>query len=555
MTTTGAAGEGSPTRATGVLAGVSTVGLLLGALLFAASLTPSLIPRDALMQGALGGASFALGYLAGVVLDAAWRWLGLPRIGGRFGVVSAVLALAAAAAIVVAFLARGVEWQNSIRARMAMPPLESAGTLRVGLIAAGVAAVLFLLAFIFRRLVRFAAARLLRVVPPRIAFGGAVLFAATLFALVANGVILRASLNAIDLSYRALDEFIEPDTAPPADPMKTGSAASLLDWHHLGRAGRLYVASGPDAAAIAELAGRPAKEPLRVYVGLNAADDVAARAALAVAELERVRAFDRKVLVVAVPTGTGFMDPAAVDTLEVLHDGDVATVAMQYSYLQSWVSLLVEPGTGAATGRALFRAVYEHWAALPRDRRPRLYLYGLSLGALSSEQSFEFFEIVGDPFDGAVWSGPPFPSPGWRRATEAREPGSPAWLPRFGDGSAVRFTNQENHLGVGAPWGPMRIVYLQYASDPIVFFSPSLFWRPPDWLDAPRGPDVSPAVRWYPVVTALQVAADMAVSLNVPPGFGHLYAADDYIDAWVAVTEPAGWSADALARLKTHFRR
>ena len=275
---------------------------------------------------------------------------------------------------------------------------------------------------------------------------------------------------------------------------------------------------------------------------------------LALAEMLRVGAFARKVLVVAVPTGTGWMDPAATDTLEYLHGGDTAIVAVQYSYLSSPLSLLVEPGYSARSGRALFRTVYRHWASLPKDRRPRLYLYGLSLGAAGSEQSFRLHEVFADPFDGALWSGPPFTTPEWRTVTEERNPGSPAWLPRFGDGSMIRFTNQRNALDIpGATWGPMRIVYLQYASDPITFFSPDIFWRRPDWLDPPRGPDVSPELRWHPIVTGLQLALDMAVGLSVPIGYGHYFAPAHYIDSWIAVTAPEGWTPDAVARLKARF--
>ncbi|MBN9185939.1 MAG: alpha/beta-hydrolase family protein [Microbacterium sp.] len=34
----------------------------------------------------------------------------------------------------------------------------------------------------------------------------------------------------------------------------------------------------------------------------------------------------------------------AIDPIEYLHHGDIASVATQYSYLASWMSLLVEPG-------------------------------------------------------------------------------------------------------------------------------------------------------------------------------------------------------------------
>lgn len=292
-------------------------------------------------------------------------------------------------------------------------------------------------------------------------------------------------------------------------------------------------------------------EPLRTYVGLRSAPTAEARAELALAELKRIGAFDRSVLVLVMPVGTGWVDPAAIDTLEYLHGGDVASVAVQYSYLTSVLSLWIEPELGTETAQALFNAVYGYWTQLPRDDRPRLYLHGLSLGALASQNSTTVYDVLADPFDGALWVGPPFSSPIWSRVTQNRQPGSPAWLPRFGNSSAIRFMNQSGAAGwEGLSWGPMRIVFLQYASDPIVFFSFDADWRRPAWFDEPRGPDVSPALNWYPLVTFLQLALDAALAQTPPVGYGHVYAPADYIDAWTAVTQPQGWTPTALDALK-----
>jgi uncharacterized membrane protein len=123
-----------------------------------------------------------------------------------------------------------------------------------------------------------------------------------------------------------------------------------------------------------------------------------------------------------------------------------------------------------------------------------------------------------------------------------------------GDGSRVRFANQ---AGVAAPararWGPTRLVYLQYASDPVTFFDTRCLYRAPEWLAQPRGPDVSPDLRWYPVVTCLQLLADMAIFTTAPSGHGHNFAAAHYIDGWLEVTGAPGWPADKVARLKRHF--
>ena len=65
-------------------------------------------------------------------------------------------------------------------------------------------------------------------------------------------------------------------------------------------------------------------------------------------------------------------------------------------------------------------------------------------------------------------------------------------------------------------------------------------------MSAPRADDVSPLLRWFPIITALQVGVDMMFGAAVPPGRGHNYAVEDYIEAWSAVTAPPNWAnADA----------
>jgi uncharacterized membrane protein len=242
-----------------------------------------------------------------------------------------------------------------------------------------------------------------------------------------------------------------------------------------------------------------------------------------------------------------------VDTIEYLHAGDTAIVTMQYSYLPSWLTILTEPNRSIDSSHALFDKIYDHWRMLPANRRPKLYLHGLSLGALGSESCADFFAIFEDPINGAVWSGPPFPSAKWAALLKHRNPDSPAWLPAFRDGAMIRFTGRQNGLdAAGSPWGRMRFVYIQHASDPMTFFAPRLFYRKPDWLIGERGPDVSPYLNWYPIVTFLQIACDLPMATSVPPGYGHNIATDSYIDAWIAVTEPEV-SVDDIERIRQVF--
>nr|WP_264294018.1 alpha/beta-hydrolase family protein [Diaphorobacter aerolatus] len=277
---------------------------------------------------------------------------------------------------------------------------------------------------------------------------------ALIFWSLGNGVLARAALHLFDGVYSELDARIEEDRAAPTDSLKSGGPGSFLTWQTLSRQGRRMIADGPDREQIEALTDQLAREPLRVYVGLASAETPMERAQLALAELQRIGAFDRGHLVIATPTGTGWVDEESQDALEYVLAGDVATVAVQYSYFASWLALLSNSDYGVETSRAVFRLIYEHWHSLPKTRRPRLYLHGLSLGALNSDLSHDLQQVIDDPFDGALWSGPPFNMPTWRNAVAARDAGTTAWLPVVRGGAVVRFTAQTDHLEMPpARWG------------------------------------------------------------------------------------------------------
>jgi uncharacterized membrane protein len=391
----------------------STGGLLLGTLFFAASLTPTLLPRTFLTQGVLSGCALASGYGLGVLGGSLLTYMELVRLNGflRFARLAAV---AGCAIIAVICLWQAARWQNSIRELMQLQPVDTVHPLEVTLIALAVFAILIVLVRFFRLTLRFVATKANRFLPGRVSTVIGVIVAVVLFWSLINGVLFRGALRVAEASFQEYDELIEPHTAPPTDPLKTGSSASLLAWHKLGRAGRQFISSGPTREDISSFSGTRALEPVRVYVGLRSADTPELRAKLALEELKRIGGFERSVLIVVTPTGTGWVDPAAMDSVEYLHDGAVASVALQYSYLASWLYLLVDPGYGADVARALFNEIYGYWTTLPKDSRPRLYLHGLSLGAMNSELAMDPIEILGDPFAGALWSGPPYSSRLWR---------------------------------------------------------------------------------------------------------------------------------------------
>ena len=531
----------------------SPIGILVGTVFLAVSLSPSLLPRPVAVQGVLSGLSFAVGYGLGVAAFGVWRFLGLPTAGARYSRTLTIVAGAACALLALTFLWRASAWQNNIRELMGITESPPSGSLTVGLIAAVVFAVLLAVARLFERTFRSLARWLESHVPPRVSQILGISMAALLFWSLIDGVLLNALLRTADRSFQALDALVEAELPRPSQEYATGSVASLVSWEDLGRQGRRFVSGGPRREDFAAFFGTELPDPIRVYVGLNSAPTPQDRARLALAELKRVGGFERSVLLLVTPTGTGWVDAAGQDTVEYLLRGDVATVAVQYSYLNSPLALVTQGAYGAETARAVFVAIYGHWRSLPAASRPRLYLNGLSLGSLNSDLSFDLIDIVNDPFDGVLWVGPPFRSENWRRMTRDRDPGSPAWLPRYRRGSVVRFMNQDRDSREGyGPWGAFRIVILQYGSDPITFFDPHMAWREPQWMKSPRAHDVSQDLRWFPVVTMLQVGADMVVG-TAPPGFGHEFSPADYIDAWLALMDPGGWTPSEIDRLRGVF--
>lgn len=532
----------------------SYVGLFLGTLFFAASLAPSLLPRNFVLQGLLSGVAFTTGYGLGNLFAWVWRYLELKEPSAAINRFLHPAMVAGAGFLALVFLWRASIWQNSIRNLMEMEPVANAHPWSLGLIAFVCSLILISAGRMLLWGQKLVAKKLNRLMPRRVSIILSIAVVALTVSLLAQGLVMKVALRMADQAFAKLDELVDEGIIQPSALTASGSPQSLIEWDSIGRRGKNFITTGPDLTELHQFTGRAVKQPLRVYVGVRTRKTLEERAKLALEELKRIEAFERSVLIVATPTGTGWLDPGAVDTLEYLHGGDTAIVAIQYSYLPSWMTLLLDPDRSRAAARALFKEVYEYWTTLPKDQRPKLYLHGLSLGALGSEASTQLFLILDDLVHGAVWSGPPFPSSLWAAATRSRNPGSPEWLPQIANGSMIRFTGQRNALVEPArKWGPVRIVYIQYASDPMVFFSPGMLWRKPDWLNGERGPDVSPYFDWYPVVSFLQVGFDIPIATNVPLGYGHNYSASSYIDAWMEVTQPPNWSAGDTLRLKKLF--
>ena len=532
------------------LARFSTAGLTGALLFYCLSLTPSLLPRVWYLQAVMSGITVAIGY--GVGTFAGWLLRSLiPWRPSRQVRLAARWSLAAAAVVLIPLFGfLGAQWQHQIRELVEATQPSEANYVLVVVVSILIAVAIIGVVRAVLALIRLVARPLGRVVPRQAATALAMLIVVLILGFLATGVLPRAGIGAANAFFGGIDNGTASGIAEPATPLRSGSPASLVPWDTLGRQGRTFVDTGPTEAEISKFSGTAAMEPIRVYAGLRSAPTIAAESALAVRELERTGAFHRKVIVVATTTGTGWLNPAMLDPLEYMYNGDTAIAAIQYSYLPSWISFIADKAPAQEAGRDLFDDVYDTWRQLPAGQRPKLVVFGESLGSFGGESAFSGTEDIRDRASGVLWVGPTNSNTLWSRFTSGREPGSPEWRPVYAGGRTVRFATTPAQLAPGSTgWQQPRVVYLQNTSDPIVWWSWGLAVHQPDWLRGTHPPDVSSAMHWYPLVTFWQVAADLALSTAVPPGHGHSYGMAQAAGAWADIIAPPGWTAQRTAEL------
>ena len=224
---------------------------------------------------------------------------------------------------------------------------------------------------------------------------------------------------------------------------------------------------------------------------------------------------------------------------------------MQYSFLPSWLSFLVDKENARQAGQALFEAVDALIREMPEAQRPKLVVFGESLGSFGGEAPFLSLNNVIARTDGALYSGPTFNNTIWTDLTRNRDAGSPEWLPIYDKGENVRFAARPDNLGrpdrsVGARRGWSTCSTRRTRSRG---GTPTCCSQNRIGCGSPAATTCPGDMQWIPVVTFLQVSADMAVAVDVPDGHGHVYV-KDVANAWAAVLQPPGWTPEKTERLR-----
>ena len=518
-------------------------------LLLWASLTPSLLPRDPVFQGAVVAVAGILGYGLGALLGWIVRSCGgrlTGRTRRRAWIVVGIAALAGTVVMVTAYL----RWENQLRGAVGVDRIGVDDVLLMLLVGAGLFVALLALARGFKAAGRMVGAFVGRFLPARVATVVGGLVVAMVGYVLVTGVATDRLLGSVDATFMAINDEFSTDVPAPTSRFLSGGPRSAVAWDDLGRQGRVFIANAPTREQIRSFSGPRGRPPVRAYVGVgtDGTVDLPQEAALAVGELERLGGFERAVLNVVTPTGSGWVNENQAQALEYLWHGDTATVSMQYSYLPSLLSFLVDGNRAETAGRLLFDAVYARWSELPPRHRPKLVVSGESLGSFGAEGAFSGAQDLAQRTDGALFIGPTADNSLWSRFTAERDPGTPEVLPTYGGGATVRFADSPPDFTSDGPWAGPRVGYLQHANDPVTWWDWSLALRKPDWLSEPRGRDVSPSIRWIPLITMLQLGADQLVANSAPSGQGHQFGtAPAY--AWATILPPPGWTTSDTTRL------
>lgn len=301
---------------------------------------------------------------------------------------------------------------------------------------------------------------------------------------------------------------------PPEDDHVSGGPKSLIDYDSLARDGRRFVSLRTPAGELVQFG--PAREPIRVYVGINSAQGVSEQVDLAMSELDRLDAWSRSTLLVMAPSGSGYADYVAVESVEALTAGDCASVVIQYGVWPSMLSLR-RVVVGVESLRGLLDRILQRCEQMSEP--PKVVMYGESLGARVAQEALTRQPCVVTD-DGDV--------PGVAAVVSIGTPG----------GASLRNDMLANPATVHLDrWQQMRgresatLWFVDHDADPVTKWDGALAWRDPAWLRRKvRGRNVPDDMAWFPVLTWWQVIFDLVYAAQQQSGvfrsIGHDYRAD-----------------------------
>ena len=383
-------------------------------------------------------------------------------------------------------------------------------------------------------------------------------------------------MRGIEAGTSKFDEGLD-DAAPGlwTGPTVSGDPSSLVAWDTMGREGRRHVVAivrpeplvdrpsevlgkvRPELSIATVMQEKAKATPIAIFIGLDSAATPQERVALALAEMDRTDAWSRSLIMLISPTGTGYVNYVATSAAHYMTRGDIATVTLQYSKRPSPLSL-GKIGQAKEQNRQLWLTILERVRLMPPDQRPKVVVFGESLGAHTSQAPFQGWGTLGPEalgIDRALWIGTPASS-GWKN-----EITGPTRIDV--DKSLVAVVNdyeQFQALGEQARHR-VRFVLLSHDNDGVTKFNSDLLTRQPAWLGperpmleevpgrSPRG--IPASMRWRPVTTFFQSLVDMK-NAQIPGAYrawAHDYRPD--LADFIRDVFELDCTDEQLARIKT----
>ena len=327
---------------------------------------------------------------------------------------------------------------------------------------------------------------------------------------------------------QSAENFETAFTKKPTSSLVSGGRKSLVSWDTLSVQGRRHTATALSAEQITSVMGKTAVDPIRIFVGIDSAETEDKRVTLALAELDRTGAYDRDYILVVSPTGTGYVNYIMSESLEYLALGNVASVTIQYSKRPSPMSL-DRVGEWHVQYRMLLNSISKRLASMPEAKRPRLLLFGESLGAWTSQDAFIHSGTDGLRalnIDRALWIGTPMGSK-WKEQvlSNGRLNTERELVGMFDSFEEVEALSDEARQA-------LRYVMVTHRNDPIAQFGLELLVKQPEWLtnEDKRPKDMHGKAQYRSPLLFVQTLVDMKNALKPVPGefvaSAHDYRAD-----------------------------
>lgn len=276
---------------------------------------------------------------------------------------------------------------------------------------------------------------------------------------------------------------------------------AIVQATSLGDAGARFLLTVPEDLPM---------RPVRAYASLTSASTPALRVEQVMRELERQGAFTRKFIFVGAATGGGHVNPVALELVERMAGGDIASAAIQYGTRPSIFSIDKVDEASDLLRLLLARIRSKLRQLYPNGGGPRVLLYGESLGGWASQNALSKSSDIAAGKD-------PLVSLGVDRVALIGVPG----MSRFdrssvgtGGYQAIAAISElkDNRLSEKNA----RIWELSHRDDPVHRADLRMVWKRPSWLpkDGNNPIGVGADERWTPLGTFIDTLKTALLSVD-----------------------------------------